>query len=457
MERVSSATAYESGANQWAGQSNIAFGWKSVLRIRYEISVLLIIAAVLPAFVRGHFTFEGMSSGNNLTTMFSVAIASILAYLVQRKLVEFPGIRSSSHVFIIFAGSFLVMSALLLLTRWGYARSTFLAGFVLSTGFAYGVGILRQLVLPLRLAVLPFGNVSKLPPIGGIQWKILDESQAVNKLQVDGVVVDLRADLPVVWERFIAESALEGIPVYHVKQVRESLTGKVEIEHLFENTLGSLNPDQTYLKLKDILDRVVAVIVLLIIWPLLLAIVMLIKWDSPGPALFVQTRRGYRGREFRMFKFRTMELATAVSPVSTEPDGGGKLDATQQARKLAMTKSADSRVTHVGGFLRRTRLDELPQIINILRGEMTWIGPRPEALELSKWYEEELPFYIYRHIVKPGISGWAQVTQGHVAEVEDVHLKLHYDFYYIKNFSPWLDLLIVLRTFHTMLTGMGAR
>ena len=122
-----------------------------------------------------------------------------------------------------------------------------------------------------------------------------------------------------------------------------------------------------------------------------------------------------------------------------------------------MTSDDDDRITRVGGFLRRSRIDELPQIWNILKGEMSWIGPRPEAQVLSSWYTGEIPFYRYRHVVKPGISGWAQVNQGHVAEVDDVHLKLHFDFYYIKYFSPWLDLLIVFRTIRTMASGFGSR
>ena len=99
----------------------------------------------------------------------------------------------------------------------------------------------------------------------------------------------------------------------------------------------------------------------------------------------------------------------------------------------------------------------MPQILNILRGEMTWIGPRPEASTLSEWYEAEIPFYRYRHIVRPGITGWAQVNQGHVAAVEDVLQKLQYDFYYIKYFSPWLDMLIVFKTIRTVLTGFGSK
>ena len=110
-----------------------------------------------------------------------------------------------------------------------------------------------------------------------------------------------------------------------------------------------------------------------------------------------------------------------------------------------------------GAFLRRTRIDELPQIINILKGEMSWIGPRPEAEVLSSWYTGEIPFYRYRHVVKPGISGWAQVNQGHVAAVDEVHEKLQYDFFYVKYFSPWLDTLILFKTVRTMLTGFGSR
>ena len=168
---------------------------------------------------------------------------------------------------------------------------------------------------------------------------------------------------------------------------------------------------------------------------------MLIRLDSPGPILFRQKRIGYRGHTFTVFKLRTML-------VNAPPD---------DARAAAMTRSNDDRITRIGAILRRYRIDELPQILNILRGEMSWIGPRPEAVPLSSWYEKELPFYRYRHIVRPGITGWAQVNQGHVAEVDDVLWKLRYDFYYVKNYSFWLDLMILARTVMTVLSGFGAR
>jgi lipopolysaccharide/colanic/teichoic acid biosynthesis glycosyltransferase len=129
----------------------------------------------------------------------------------------------------------------------------------------------------------------------------------------------------------------------------------------------------------------------------------------------------------------------------------------QDLRVGAQTLDDDPRITRIGHFLRRSRIDELPQIINILKGEMSWIGPRPEAEALSQWYEAELPFYRYRHIVPPGITGWAQVNQGHVFEIDQVMSKLQYDFYYIKNFSPWLDALIAAKTIPTMINGFGSR
>ena len=158
------------------------------------------------------------------------------------------------------------------------------------------------------------------------------------------------------------------------------------------------------------------------------------------PAKKLKLKASHAGKRITIYKFRTM------------------LEATESGdREAAMTSDDDDRITRVGRILRRLRIDELPQIFNILKWQMSWIGPRPEAEVLSVWYTSEIPFYRYRHVVRPGISGWAQVNQGHVAEVDEVHRKLQYDFYYIKYFSPWLDLLILLRTIKTMLTGWGAR
>nr|WP_279588306.1 sugar transferase [Qipengyuania flava] len=242
------------------------------------------------------------------------------------------------------------------------------------------------------------------------------------------------------WERFLAEAAISGRPVYHYKQVWEAETGKVQIEHLSENGFGALVPGFVYQKAKRAIDFVLSICALPFIAPVIGLCALVIKLDSKGAIFFRQLRVGHRGKTFYVLKLRTM----------TESCDG--LDRTQ-----SVTQLGDKRITRVGAFLRRTRLDELPQVLNIIRGEMSWIGPRPEAVSLSQWYEGEIPFYRYRHIVRPGITGWAQVNQGHVAELQEVDEKLQYDFYYIKNLSYWLDIIVMLRTARVVFSGFGAK
>jgi len=189
-----------------------------------------------------------------------------------------------------------------------------------------------------------------------------------------------------------------------------------------------------------LIDLITALISLPVALPVMAGIAVAIKLDSPGPVLFRQRRIGRAGSFFPVLKFRTMAHRQA----------DGTLDD-------VITSDGDARITRIGIRLRRSRLDELPQIFNILAGQMSWIGPRPEAEALSIYYTGEIPFYRYRHVVRPGITGWAQVNQGHVASVDEVHAKLQYDFYYVKYFSAWLDILIVFRTIRTMMTGFGSR
>jgi lipopolysaccharide/colanic/teichoic acid biosynthesis glycosyltransferase len=251
------------------------------------------------------------------------------------------------------------------------------------------------------------------------------------------VVADLQANLAPEWERLLARAALSGLPVFHWKQIAESFTGTVDIGHMSENNLGSLLPSSVYLRLKRLTDTSVALLALPFVMPILLAGAAAILIFDGRPLFYRQPRIGLGGLPFIMFKLRTMREGA---------DTGG-----------LFTAAGDSRVTAIGRLLRRYRIDELPQIINILRGEMSWIGPRPEPLQMAARYDERIAFYSYRHIVRPGITGWAQVHQGYAADQEEATIKLRYDFYYIKYFSPWLDLLIVAKTLRIVLTGFGAR
>jgi lipopolysaccharide/colanic/teichoic acid biosynthesis glycosyltransferase len=368
-----------------------------------------------------------------------VALAS--GYFSYRRLSRYPGVKASYHILPSFAASYGLVLAFFFFARLDYSRLQFLASFSVCVIWYYVVYFKVQRQQRLRIGVVPYGDVALLDDINEVTWVRLSESELVTG-EFDAIVADLRADVPSHWERFLADRALEGTLIMHVKQMQESLTGRVAIEHLSENTLGSLIPGIIYAKVKRVGDFAVALLVLPLLIPLFLLIGLLIRIDSPGPVLFRQQRMGYRGTGFEMFKFRSM----ADDPGSAAND-----------RMAAVTQDGDHRVTRIGRYLRRYRIDELPQVLNILKGEMSWIGPRPEAVALSLWYEAELPFYRYRHIVRPGITGWAQVKQGHVADVDDVLWKLHYDFYYIKNFSFWLDLLIVAGTVRTVLSGFGAR
>ncbi|MER8423305.1 sugar transferase [Mesorhizobium sp. M1403] len=373
-------------------------------------------------------------------TILAGVIAHTLGFFFFRRIGNLPGVAAAGYIFPTFSMSYGLVYLVIFLFRIDYSTFQAAGSLTLSILWYFGLNILSRHLDPYSLAVVPGGTVDRLGEIDGVNWYWLDSPDTVID-RISGVVADLRADLSDEWERYIADRALSGTPVYHVKQISESLTGRVKIEHLSENTLGSLNPNQAYLKIKQAIDWVAALAALIIFLPMLGLVALAIKIDSKGPVLFRQKRMGYRGNVYQVYKFRTMKINAAVGDEKEE----------------AITKAGDARITHFGQFLRNSRIDELPQAINILRGEMSWIGPRPEALVLSNWYEAELPFYRYRHIVRPGITGWAQVNQGHVAAVDDVLEKLHYDFYYIKNFSPWLDVLIVFRTIRTMLTGFGAR
>jgi lipopolysaccharide/colanic/teichoic acid biosynthesis glycosyltransferase len=417
---------------------------RSFLRSRrFQLAGALLFAVLLPWLFMVLITPTLFDLQLIRNTVVGNLIATLGGFYLYRSITVYPGIRSSYFIIPTFGASYALVAFGYLLLRLEYSRILLTVGLVACLLWYYAVFFLHQRDRSLRIGIVPFGEVDSLHVIDSIEWVRLTSADAEQRRRYDLLVADFRSDLPEEWEAFLADSALAGVTILHVKQLRESLTGRVEIDHLSENNFGSLIPALAYIKLKGLIDFIAAAAIGIVLLPVLAGVAAAVRWDSPGPVLFRQRRVGYGGRVFTVFKFRTM-------------CNGGSDDEGDE-RSSAITNHGDPRVTRLGRLLRRSRVDELPQIINILRGEMSWIGPRPEAEVLSKWYEAELPFYRYRHIVKPGISGWAQVNQGHVAEVEDVLWKLQYDFYYIKNFSPWLDLLIVFKTLRTVLTGFGSR
>jgi lipopolysaccharide/colanic/teichoic acid biosynthesis glycosyltransferase len=429
---------YTPSRNQIVRSAAASPGGSFLAAIRFQLGIALLAGALLPYWIRSQFDAE-LGVDNLNYSLVGTIVAILAGYLGFRETSSYPGVRAAHGILPSFGFSYGLVLAVFLMFRIDYSRLQFLASFLICIGWFFFVyrHLVRQRPV---IGILPFGRTKELRSIDGPEWVTVDDEIAKH-VMFDAIAADLHADLPQQWERFLADEALKGVPILHFKQLNESLTGKVEIEHLSENNLGSLIPALAYARMKRALDIVAAIMLLPILVVLLIPIAIMIKLDSPGPVLFTQPRVGYRGKLFTIFKLRTMTCDQDES----------------DARMAAMTQCGDQRVTRVGRFLREYRIDELPQVLNILRGDMSWIGPRPEAAPLSEWYESELPFYRYRHIVRPGLSGWAQVNQGHVAEVEDVLWKLHYDFFYIRNFSFWLDVLIAGRTVRTILSGFGSR
>lgn len=403
-------------------------------------------AALLPylyRFIVYQYLNQDIDALDTLSwTFVGCAVAIVAAVWLLRNLTTYPGIEMSAYIVPSVSISYFVLLLVYVFGRFEYNRVTLLLAFVISIAWLFYVHFRRQREQRLRVGVIDLRGGTQLPELRSLQWIALHQADVRQWLELDAVAIDLRRDLPDEWDRALADSALAGIPVIHLKQLVESLTGRVELEHLSENSFGTLIPMSAYQPVKYTLDWIVAAIAIVLFSPVLASTALAVRLSSSGPVIFRQRRVGYRGEPFTVYKFRTMRVA-AVDKTSS--------------RDAAMTAANDSRVTPIGRFLRSSRLDELPQIVNILRGEMSWIGPRPEAEVLSDWYQSEIPFYRYRHIVRPGITGWAQVSQGHVADVDAVRSKLHYDFYYIKHFSPWIDLLIVARTVYTMASGFGSR
>lgn len=410
-----------------------------LLRLRYQLAGIILVILFPYLLMLALSPASSVSVPLMTTTCFYSFLASLLGVVLLRSVSHYPGVEANAYLLSSFGMSYGLLLAILLLARLPYSRLLLFSSFGLTVIWFMIVHVMARR-RALTIGIVPGGDHKTLLAVSGVRWTVLaNPAHDTNAMQA--ITADLRVDLAPEWERRLADFALSGMPVYHTKHLAESLTGMVQLEHLSENNFGTLAPVSAFMTLKHALDWVAAAIAAIILFPLLLLVAIAIRFDSPGSSIFRQKRIGYRGKLFTVYKFRTMRQADAAAST---------LDA-------AKTKMEDARITRVGAFLRRSRIDELPQILNILKGEMSWIGPRPEAQILSQWYEGEIPFYRYRHIVRPGLTGWAQVNQGHVAEVDDVREKLYFDFYYIKNYSPWLDLLIVLRTVQTILTGFGAK
>jgi sugar transferase (PEP-CTERM system associated) len=284
-------------------------------------------------------------------------------------------------------------------------------------------------------------NIGKSLVNPGIIGAAADLEAIVQERRVTRVVISLlerRNRMPV---RQLLRLKFAGVRVEEAHSVLERLTGRIVLEHLSPSWLilsDGFRKSPMVSWAKRFLDVAISVVALLVTWPILVGVAIAIWLESGSPVLFRQERTGLRGRSFDMLKFRSM---------FNDAEKGGPQWAAE----------GDSRITKVGRWIRKYRIDELPQIINVFRGEMSVVGPRPERPHFVAMLEEQIPFYGLRHSVRPGITGWAQVRYQYGGSVEETKTKLEYDLFYIKHLSIMLDLAVLFETLKVMLSGRGAK
>jgi sugar transferase (PEP-CTERM system associated) len=267
--------------------------------------------------------------------------------------------------------------------------------------------------------------------------------ELIKKYEINKVIVATSDEIkPSVFQELV-HAKFNGVAVYEMPTFYEKIAGRIPVLHTSNMWLGyadisGIQKNIYNTKLKMILDKAIASICFVIALPLMILTAIAIKLESKGSVFYKQSRVGWDEKEFALIKFRSMQM-------NAELNGA------------VWAEINDPRATCVGKVIRLLRIDELPQLWNVLKGEMSFVGPRPERPEFVKKLKDEIPYYTLRHSVKPGITGWAQINYGYGASTKDALEKLQYDLYYVKNESFLLDIYIMLRTFRVMLRGSGAR
>ena len=266
--------------------------------------------------------------------------------------------------------------------------------------------------------------------------------EVVNKQKIHRVIVampDRRGTIPM---QELLELRMQGVKIEEATSWLEKISGKIEIDSLYPSWLvfsAGFRRSTTFIFVRRLLSISISLIGLILAAPMIPFIMLAIRLDSKGPVFYTQARVGKAGQVFKVVKFRTMRHDAEAA---NGPQWAG---------------DNDPRVTRVGKFLRTSRLDEIPQLWCVLKGDMAFVGPRPERPEFIEWLSKEIPYYGVRHMVRPGVTGWAQVKYKYGSTIEDAREKLQYDLYYIKNASIGFDLLIMFQTVKTVLLRRGAQ
>lgn len=388
----------------------------------------LFLIVLVPSYLAWR-TLEFWKIKEGIIMISLVSIGYLLSYGIISRLIVFPRVEHTGVILTVISLTFLLIICTLALGRVYYSRSFLVLAYILNTTW-FLTGSFSRRKKKLKFAILPSDKDSELFKEKELSCFILDEP--CENPNIDGLIIPSTEDLPPEWEQYIVNQMLKGVPVYTTYSIYEDVLGKIPIKYFY----GRFAETQVQSTIFKVLKRISDVLLIVIASPLILLIVVivsiLIKLDSDGPVFFKQERVGQGGKVFKIVKFRTMYS-------DAEIDGP------------KFSNKNDPRVTRVGRFLRKFHLDEIPQFWNVLKGDMSLIGPRPEQVEFVREFEKKIPYYNLRHLVKPGITGWAQVQYGYAASLDETVEKLEYDLFYIKNPSIWLDLAIAIKTLRILI------
>lgn len=424
------------------GELPVDYAWQTIISV---LSVCVVVETMMLAV--GLFSWHTTIGFSDLfVRMFAAMIIAYAAYAILVYLFDFlrlpPDILSVALILALPA-SLLVWMAFFRLSSLAQLKNRVL---VLGTGKqAARISELENNDISGRFVTVGFISLEKNKPYVDDKRIICmpdDLAAYAHEQAVDEIVVALEERRGQVPLAPLIDSRLSGLAVTEYQTFCERAQGRIDLDALRPSWFfqsGGFRSSQFHRVIKRAFDLVLSLFLLIFSMPLLLLTALLVKLESPGPVFYKQERVGLGGKSFMVIKFRSMRN-------DAEKDG-----------KAQWAKKSDPRVTRVGAVIRKARIDEIPQAFNVLKGDMSFVGPRPERPVFVTMLAEELPFYQERHSVRPGITGWAQLNYPYGASAEDAKQKLQYDLFYIKYFSIIFDLSIVLQTLRVVIWSDGAR
>jgi len=411
--------------------------WYERLLLSYGVTICLgwLLTVILPYVLFWSWSSLLQPNEGQQVALITTSLAFLMTQMVMKKARSlYPG----SRIIGLIAPTVLTIYGLFalstLLSYLQVSRYLLISSCVCTLVWAMGHYLIIGKHTQLKFAIIPGGRYTA--EICALARAHILTTLSLGNTRYDGVVANFEQS-DAATQRFLTQCALAHTAVYDERDVYESLTGRVKIYRMAENKMGAFLPSPLYEASKRCLDTILVLSALPVTIPISIVVALLIKLESPGPIVYTQTRIGKGNYPFKLYKFRSMRQEENAKP--------------------QFASVADPRITRVGRVIRKLRIDEWPQFINVLKGDMSLIGPRPEQPSFVAEYEEKIPFYSYRHIVRPGITGWAQVRHGYTAGSDETMIKLEHDFYYIKHCSFSLDFMITLLTLRIIASGFGAR